>query len=86
MAAATIAATGIGSRSICAGIFTSSRPTFAAMAATIAVISALYCLALVAVAGAVTQQVRSHRTALRWLQRLAGIFLVGFGLRLAFFK
>ncbi|MES2184387.1 MAG: LysE family transporter [Pseudomonadota bacterium] len=61
-------------------------PTFAAMAATIAVISAVYCLALVAVAGAVTQQVRSHRTALRWLQRLAGIFLVGFGLRLAFFK
>jgi leucine efflux protein len=61
-------------------------PTFAAMAVTIAALSAVYCLALVAVAGAVTQQVRSYRTVLRWLQHLAGIFLVGFGIRLAFFK
>ena len=61
-------------------------PTFAAMAITIALISAAYCLTLVAVAGLVTRQVRSHRTAMRWLQRLTGIFLVGFGLRLAFTK
>ncbi|WP_198970596.1 LysE family transporter [Xylophilus sp. ASV27] len=61
-------------------------PTFAAMAATIAVITALYGLALVAVARAVRQQVQSRRGLLRWLERLAGVFLIGFGLRLAFSK
>ena len=57
-------------------------PTFAAMAITIAVITALYCLALCAFANAVAAKVRAHRTAARWLERLAGVFLIGFGLRL----
>ena len=57
-------------------------PTFAAMAATIAVITALYCLLLCAFADAVAAKVRAHRTAARWLERLAGLFLVGFGIRL----
>ncbi len=57
-------------------------PTFAAMAATIAVITAVYCLLLCAFANAVAAKVRAHRSAVRWLERLAGVFLIGFGLRL----
>jgi leucine efflux protein len=56
--------------------------TFAAMAATIATITALYCLTLCAFAQAVAAKVRAHRQAARWLERLAGVFLIGFGIRL----
>lgn len=56
--------------------------TFAAMAATIAVITAAYGLLLCAFAQAVSAQVRAHRRLARGLERLAGAFLVGFGLRL----
>jgi threonine/homoserine/homoserine lactone efflux protein len=58
-------------------------PTFAAMAATIALISAAYCLALVWLADAVSAQVRAHRRLAAALQRLAGVALVAFGLKLA---
>jgi len=57
--------------------------TFAAMAATIALITAVYCLTLCAFAGAVSSKVRAHKRFARWLERLAGVFLVGFGIRLA---
>jgi threonine/homoserine/homoserine lactone efflux protein len=57
-------------------------PTFAAMALTIAVITAAYCLTLCAFAQAVATQVRAHRRLARWLERLAGVCLIGFGLRL----
>ena len=57
-------------------------PTFAAMAITIAVITALYCLLLCAFANAVADRVRAHRRMVRWLERIAGLFLIGFGLRL----
>ncbi len=57
--------------------------TFAAMALTIAVITALYCLLLCAFAQAVAQKVRTHKRLALALQRLAGLFLLGFGLRLA---
>ncbi len=56
--------------------------TFLAMAATIAVLTALYCLTLCAFAQAVAQKVKANRRAARWLERLAGVFLVGFGIRL----
>ncbi len=56
--------------------------TFAAMAVTIAVITAAYCLALCAFAQAVSAQVRAHRRLARTLERLAGVFLIGFGIRL----
>jgi threonine/homoserine/homoserine lactone efflux protein len=58
-------------------------PTFAAMAATIATISAAYCLALVWLADTVSAQVRAHRRLAAALQRLAGVALIGFGLKLA---
>jgi leucine efflux protein len=56
--------------------------TFVAMALTIAVITALYCLLLCAFAQAVSRQLRAHRRVAMVLQRVAGLFLVGFGLRL----
>ncbi len=57
-------------------------PTYVAMAATIAAITAAYCLLLCAFAHKVGQQVRAHRRLVRALERLAGVFLVGFGLKL----
>ncbi|KQM77386.1 LysE family transporter [Xylophilus sp. Leaf220] len=60
--------------------------TFAAMAITIAALTACYCLGLAAVARAVTAQVRAHRRVAKGLERLAGVFLIGFGLRLAISK
>jgi leucine efflux protein len=57
-------------------------PTFAAMALTIALITVVYCLSLCAFAHLVAERVRSHRRAVRWLERIAGLFLIGFGLRL----
>lgn len=57
--------------------------TFAAMATTIAVISAVYCLLLCICARAATDLVRAHPRLARGLERLAGLFLVAFGIRLA---
>jgi threonine/homoserine/homoserine lactone efflux protein len=57
-------------------------PTFAAMALTIAVLTAVYCLVLCGFAQAVSQRVRAHRRLALALQRLAGLMVIGFGLRL----
>jgi threonine/homoserine/homoserine lactone efflux protein len=57
--------------------------TFAAMAATIAVVTLAYCLTLCAFASAISEQVRAHRRVSVLLQRAAGVALIGFGLRLA---
>ena len=57
-------------------------PTFAAMALTIALLTAAYGLMLCAFAQALSQQVRRHRRLTQALQRLAGLCLVAFGLRL----
>jgi threonine/homoserine/homoserine lactone efflux protein len=56
--------------------------TFTAMAVTIAGITAAYCLVLCALAGLVTEKVRSHKRLARWMERAAGVFLIGFGLKL----
>ena len=56
--------------------------TFATMALTIATLTAVYCLVLCAFANAVSAQVRAHQRLARALERLAGVFLVAFGLRL----
>ena len=57
--------------------------TFAAMALTIAVITAVYCLLLCSFANAVGAKVRAHQRLARGLERLAGVFLIGFGIRLS---
>ena len=56
--------------------------TFAAMAVTIALITAAYCLTLCAFASAISSRVKTHKRLARALQRLAGLFLIGFGIRL----
>jgi leucine efflux protein len=56
--------------------------TFAVMALTIAAITAAYCLLLCAVAQAVSEKVRRHQRLARGLEKLAGVFLLGFGIRL----
>jgi leucine efflux protein len=56
--------------------------TFTAMALTIAVITAAYCLLLCWFANAVAAKVRTHQRLALWLQRVAGLCLIGFGWRL----
>jgi leucine efflux protein len=56
--------------------------TFGAMAITIAVITALYCLTLCAFANAVSARVRAHQRLAKALEKAAGVFLIAFGLRL----
>lgn len=56
--------------------------TFGAMALTIALLTAAYCLLLCAFANAVSAQVRAHRRITKALERIAGVFLIGFGIRL----
>ena len=57
--------------------------TFAAMAVTIAALTLVYCLTLVALAGFLTERVRAHRALTRTIEKLAGIALVGFSIKLA---
>lgn len=62
-----------------------SRPgldTFLAMTITVALITAGYCLLLCALADKLARQLRAHRRLASAAQRLAGIVLIGFGLRL----
>ena len=56
--------------------------TFGAMALTIAGITAVYCLLLCRFAEAIGARVRAHRRLARALERMAGIALLAFGLRL----
>lgn len=56
--------------------------TFAAMAATIALITAAYAMTLRAFARAISTRIRSQSRIARGLERLVGLFLVDFGIRL----
>lgn len=57
--------------------------TFAAMAVSIALVTLACCLLLAAFAHAVAARVRAHRKAAQWLERSAGVFVVGFGIKRA---
>jgi leucine efflux protein len=56
--------------------------TFAAMAGTTAALTLVYCLTLVALAGFSADRIRAHRALARTLEKLAGIALVGFSIKL----
>jgi leucine efflux protein len=57
--------------------------TFAFMAATVAALTAVYCAVAVGLAWLFAERLRASPQATRWLNRLAGTLLVGFGLKLA---
>lgn len=56
--------------------------TFGAMALTIAGITLAYCLLLCAFAGVLAQTIRRYRRVALALERLAGLFLIGFGIKM----
>ena len=60
--------------------------TFAAMAATIAALTFLYCLVLVLLTQHMAERMRANPTVVRTLEKLAGVFLIGFGVKLAISK
>ncbi|MFT4266432.1 MAG: LysE family transporter [Xenophilus sp.] len=61
-------------------------PTFAVMAATIAGLTFLYCLTATLLAHFLAERIRASRRLSKGLERLAGIFLLGFGVKLALGK
>ena len=60
--------------------------TFAAMAATIAALTFLYCLVVVLLTQHMAERRRANPTVVRTLEKLAGVFLIGFGVKLAISK
>ena len=57
--------------------------TFGFMAATVAAITLLYCAVAVGLAYRLAERLRASPLLVRWLNRLAGTLLLGFGLKLA---
>ena len=57
--------------------------TFAVMALTIAALGFTYCLVLVTLTHTLAERLRAMPRLGRTLERLVGIFLIGFGIKLA---
>lgn len=57
--------------------------TFAVMALTIAVLTFAYGMVVVLLAHSLAARMRAHPAVTRLLNRIAGLFLIGFGIRLA---
>jgi leucine efflux protein len=60
--------------------------TFAVMAFTIAVLGFLYCFGVVLITHFMAERLRANPAVSGFLQKLAGVCLIGFGLKLAFTK
>jgi threonine/homoserine/homoserine lactone efflux protein len=60
--------------------------TFAVMALTIAALGFVYCLGVVLVTHFMAERIRANPAASGLLQKLAGVCLIGFGLKLALSK
>ena len=56
--------------------------TFAFMAATVAALTLMYCALAVGLAFRLAERLRASPLLLRWLNRLAGMLLLGFGIKL----
>ena len=56
--------------------------TFGAMALTIAAISAAYCVTLISIAHVIKSKVSTNTHIGRWVQKVAGVCMIGFGLKL----
>jgi leucine efflux protein len=61
-------------------------PTFMAMAATIAVLTFVYCMSVALITHFAAEKMRSSPRVTRWLNKIAGTMLVAFGLKLAIQK
>jgi leucine efflux protein len=57
--------------------------TFGVMALTVAVLTFVYCLIVVLLTHRFATRLRASPTLVRWLNRVAGVMLLGFGVRLA---
>jgi leucine efflux protein len=60
--------------------------TFSVMAATVAILAFIYCFIVVIITHFLAEKIRSNQKVSSFLQKIAGLFLVGFGLKLAFSK
>jgi threonine/homoserine/homoserine lactone efflux protein len=60
--------------------------TFAVMAATIAVLTFLYCVIVIAITHFAADRMRASPRMAVWLNRIAGTMLLGFGVKLAIGK
>lgn len=60
--------------------------TFGVMAATIALLTFLYCASLTLVTHFAAERLRANPRASAWLNRIAGSMLLAFGLKLAIQK
>lgn len=60
--------------------------TFSFMAASIAVLGFVYCLGVVVITHTMAERIRSHPSVSGFLQKIAGVCLIGFGLKLALGK
>jgi leucine efflux protein len=60
--------------------------TFVFMAANIAVLGFLYCFGVVVITHRMATRIRANPKVSGFLQKIAGLFLIGFGLKLAFGK
>lgn len=61
-------------------------PTFALMAATVAALTFLYSLAVVLITHLLADRLRSNPRLVQMLEKTAGTFLIGFGIKLAISK
>lgn len=60
--------------------------TFAVMAGTVAALTALYSVVVVVLTARMAQRLRANPLVVRVLNKTAGVFLIGFGLKLAISK
>lgn len=60
--------------------------TFAVMAGTVALLTALYSVVVVLLTARMAQRLRANPVVVRVLNKTAGVFLIGFGLKLAISK
>lgn len=57
--------------------------TFGVMAATVAAITFIYSVIVVTLTRLLAERLRANPAVVKWLEKTAGVFLIGFGLKLA---
>ena len=57
--------------------------TFGAMAATIALLTFIYCVTVIGITHFAAERMRANPGVAQWLNRIAGTLLIGFGVKLA---